>query len=47
MQSTKTINVYPKVKSILLVDDDSDDHTFFNMALEKVDANIECHTALN
>ncbi|MHA3788405.1 response regulator [Flavobacterium hauense] len=35
------------IKSILLVDDDSDDQLLFREALAEVDSSVQCHTARN
>jgi DNA-binding response OmpR family regulator len=35
------------VKTILLIDDDSDEHKLFSEALEKYNKNIKCLTAFN
>lgn len=39
--------VSKNIKSILLVDDDSDDHLLFKDALEAADRNVSCMTAVN
>lgn len=36
-----------KIKQILLIDDDSDEHVFFSSALKNFNSNINCITAFN